>query len=197
MSKCHAGTYESKFHGWQTPPEIWKPLLWFLKLEYFSYDVCTTDFNIPAAHYYTEDGSYSRYGELEENIIKKHTDFIGSGLSGLWLGGCWCNPPHGELLEMFVEKAYLEYLKDNCNIWMLLPVGDRTMNVYYQKIVFEQSGFIVFLSGRISFLKHGIREGTAPSAYMLVYFGRHADEIADKWVKNPPLVGTLMRVYKK
>lgn len=205
MSKLHGDTYKSKFHGWQTPQEFWKPLLWFLNLEYFTYDVCNTptiseegtiSFNIPAAHYYTEKGMYSRYGELSDNIVKKVEDFIGDGLTGRWIGDIWMNPPHGALLEKFMDKLYLEYSQGYCRVWALLPVGDRTLNVYYQEIVFKQAGFVVFLKGKISFLKNGKKEGQAPSAYMLVYFGRDADEIADKWVKNPPLAGTLMRTYR-
>lgn len=54
MSRINKGLYSSADHTWQTPKEVFLPVLEGCQAEKFDMDVCTTGKNIPALIHFTE-----------------------------------------------------------------------------------------------------------------------------------------------
>jgi site-specific DNA-methyltransferase (adenine-specific) len=186
MSRINSGLYSSADQTWCTPPDLIQKLLAFEEMDHFHLDAACSDFNVPATFYYRKDGLHSRKMQINDKC----------GLTGDWeltapfdSSLVWLNPPYGKALQLFIKKAYEESLK-GCRVWALIPA--RTETVYQHDYGLTQAGFTVFLKGRLHFLQDGEDKGAAPFPTMLLYYGDDWKEKAERWVKNPPLKGTLM-----
>lgn len=75
--------FSSKTDLWETPQELFDGL----DAEFhFDLDVCALPDNAKCGKFYTP--------EID-------------GLSQPWHGTCWCNPPYGREIGIWVRKAYL------------------------------------------------------------------------------------------
>lgn len=220
MSRLNDGLYSSSDQTWMTPPDVWQPLLDFLKLPKFDIDVCCTKENIPARLYLKEHEVDSL--QVDWSRPAGNFPFPADPI-------CWMNPPYGDALELFLRKAYEESQK-GCRIWALVPA--RTETVYQHEAGLTKAGFTVFLYQRISFIpsealreklvaKHSekitakwlegklpgiepdpnwvrskaektVDTGVAPFPTMLLYYGSDWIEQLARWNINPPLLGTAM-----
>src|SRR5215831_17843290 len=74
--------HRSRTVEWETPQALFDRL----HAEFgFMLDVCATPDNAKCARYYTE---------------------ADDGLSQSWVGVCWCNPPYGKTLPIWIAKAW-------------------------------------------------------------------------------------------
>ena len=101
MSKYN---FEQKRNDYMSPPELVKKALAIKNRQEFDLDVCCSDFNIPAIHYYTD-------GDCD-------------GLKMKWKKLNWCNPPFDECAK-WIKKAYEEQQEGNETV-MLIPVRTET-----------------------------------------------------------------------
>jgi hypothetical protein len=193
MSKLNGSLYSSENHKWETPPDFVNALLTFEGRTAFDLDPACSRKNVPAHAHYV-------YPECD-------------GLTASWdVGGTpgetlvYLNPPYGGELKKFLHKTCKE-ANEGVKIWVLCPA--RTETLYQHEYGLTKAGFSVFISQRIVFYEEGYPymmpvkrkgvptgkfvEGNAPFPAMLLYYGRDSEEKAHKWVKNPPIKGTLMR----
>lgn len=170
MSRINKGLYSSEAHDWQTPPDFIQALLGFLECEQFRIDPCCSSMNIPARFHF----------------IDGHTD----GLKMKWSGSVFMNPPYGKVLKDWLKKCVEESKHGKATIWALVP--SRTETVYQHDYGIASANFTVFLKGRLSFLKNGEPQGTAPFPTMLLYWGNDWAEVAARWLDKKPWPGTLM-----
>lgn len=108
---------------------------------------------------FTIDAAASRDNAKCNRYFTKQTD----GLSNVWSGTVWCNPPYGKGIIDWVKKAY-ESQKDGVTTVMLLPA--RTDTKWFHEYVLGKAE-VRFLRGRIRF------EGSsynAPFPSILVIF---------------------------
>lgn len=197
MSKLNNGLYSSEDHTWMTPPELVEALLKFEGRDQFDLDAATTEFNIPAHSYYTDGMLYERtewvwpWPGIDKTCgLTGNRDLWGPDRENL----IFLNPPYGNKLKLFMEKAHKEAQK-GCRIWALVPA--RTETRYQHDFGLTKAGFTVFLKGRLEFLQNGEKKGTAPFPTMLLYFGDDWQEKAERWSQEQPWPGTLMVTYGK
>lgn len=113
---------QSQKHDWETP----QPFFDALDAEFgFTLDVCATHETAKCERYFTP---------------------IEDGLSQPWSGICWCNPPYGREIALWVRKAYEESQR-GCTVVCLLPA--RTDTGWWHDHVMR--GEIRFIRGRLRF----------------------------------------------
>lgn len=139
--------YSSNTGEWETPQAFFDEL----NREFsFDLDVCATGSNAKCNRYYS----------LKED-----------GLRQPWAGRVWCNPPYGNEIPLWLQKAHDEIISNAELIVMLLPA--RTDTRWFHKYVYNKPGIeIRFVKGRIKF---GGAEYNAPFPSMIVIF-RRADK---------------------
>jgi len=183
MSKIHPALYSSEAHDWQTPPDFIERLLKFEKRQRFDLDVACTQQNVPARIYCKEHEVDSLTVDWTKPVILE--PFPADPL-------CWMNPPYGNLLPKFVKKAYEEY-RQGCRIWGLIPARPDT--TYWHQYVFSAQSIVIFLKGRLKFIKPGSEElkgdGTAPFPTALIYWGSDWKDVAIRFVQEKPFEGTI------
>lgn len=131
--------YSSKTDLWETPQWLFDDL----NAKYhFDIDVCANVENAKCPKYFS-----------------KQID----GLKQEWQGICWCNPPYGREIGMWVEKAYRS-AATGATVVMLLPA--RTDTTWFHEYCLKY-GHITFLRGR---LKFGESKNSAPFPSMIVVF---------------------------
>ncbi len=133
--------FSSKSVVWETPQDLFSKL----NAEFeFTLDVCALPENAKCAQYYTP----------EED-----------GLNQPWTGVCWCNPPYGRGVEVWVRRA-LFASAEGAAVVMLLPA--RTDTRWFHEYIYGRDNVeIRFLRGR---LKFGGCKNSAPFPSMLVIF---------------------------
>jgi phage N-6-adenine-methyltransferase len=132
--------FSSATDEWTTPQLLFDKL----DAEFgFELDVCALDSSAKCARYFTPD-----------------TD----GLAQQWCGVCWMNPPYGDAIRRWVEKAHDAALAD-ATVVGLLPARVDT-GWWWDYCL---SGEIRFLRGR---LKFGTAKHVAPFPSAVVVFGR-------------------------
>lgn len=96
----------------------------------FTLDVAATHENAVCDTYYTEQGLWQNTDERGP-LLWRSVD----GLTGLWFGSVWCNPPFSDLW-IWVEKAWAEMARRDgpASIVMLCP-GNRQEQPGWQKLV--------------------------------------------------------------
>ena len=94
--------FTAKGVEYETPDHIFDPL----RAEFsFTCDVAADDTNAKCPTYFTKEDD---------------------ALTQDWRGMCWMNPPYGNLLRQFVEKAYHESRNSDCTVVCLIPVRANT-----------------------------------------------------------------------
>jgi len=124
MADKTATQFTAKGVEYETPDHIFLPL----DDEFgFTLDVAADCNNAKCARYFTE----------EDDALTKH-----------WRGICWMNPPYGNWLRRFVEKAYYESRSDDCTVVCLIPVRANTK--WWHKFVMK-SDEIRLIQGEVKF----------------------------------------------
>lgn len=140
--------FSSKSVEWETPRDLFDKLD---KEFHFTLDVCATDENAKCTEYYTK----------EQN-----------GLDRPWTGVCWCNPPYGRKVYLWIKKAAQAALEGN-TVVMLLP--SRTDTRWFHKYLYQQPGVeLRFLPGRLKFVGS---QNTAPFPSLVAVFRPAGEEM--------------------
>lgn len=96
---------------------------------HFTLDACARPENAKCARYFTPEQD---------------------GLSQMWSGRVWCNPPYGNKIPLWLQKASDEILANAELIVMLIPA--RTDTRWFHKYVYNKPGIeIRFIKGRLKF----------------------------------------------
>ena len=141
----YTGLFSSNSDNWSTPQDLYNELN---KEFNFTLDPCADVNNHKCAKYFT-----------------KEVD----GLKQSWGGErTFVNPPYGRELPKWVRKAYMEHLKPNTVVVMLIPA--RTDTSYFHRYIYNHAE-IRFIKGC---LKFGGSKNGAPFPSMLVIY-RSAD----------------------
>lgn len=122
--------FSAKSVEYETPWSLFNPL----HVEFgFTLDVCATHGN-----------------KKVDRCFTKEED----GLSQEWQGVCWCNPPYGREMPLWIRKAYDTARNGRGTVVMLIPA--RTNTSWWHDICMK--GEIRFLRGRPKFNngKHGL-----------------------------------------
>ena len=133
--------FSSKSDLWETPQDLFNEL----DAEFhFHLDVCALPENAKCKNYYTP--------EMD-------------GLSQPWKHICWCNPPYGRQIGLWVKHAWLSSTA-GATVVMLLPA--RTDTKWFHDYIYGKNNVeIRFLRGR---LKFGRCKNSAPFPSMVVVF---------------------------
>ena len=134
--------FSSNKMDWTTPKDFFEKL----NREFnFTLDPCASKENALCKKYYTEK---------EDGLIQ---DWQGETV--------FCNPPYGRGIEKWVEKCYLESLKPNTVIVLLIP--NRSDTKWYHKYIHKKAR-VEPVEGR---LKFGDSKNSAPFPSIWVVFG--------------------------
>lgn len=133
--------FSSKTDLWETPQDFFDKL----NDEFnFTLDVCALPENAKCNHYYTPEQD---------------------GLVFPWVGVCWCNPPYGKEIGLWVRRAWLASASGN-TVVMLLPA--RTDTKWFHDYIYKKSRVETrFVRGR---LKFGDSKNSAPFPSMVCIF---------------------------
>ena len=130
--------FSSATDMWSTPQEFFDGL----NSEFgFTLDVCSTHENAKCAYHFTE---------------------AEDGLSRVWDGICWMNPPYGRTIGKWMRKAYESSLT-GATVVCLVPA--RTDTAWWHD--YAVKGEVRFLRGR---LKFGGSPNSAPFPNAVVVF---------------------------
>ena len=130
----------SETDQWSTPQDLFNEL----DAEFgFELDVCADKANAKCSRYFTE---------------------ADDGLAQTWSGVCWMNPPYGEAIGKWVQKAR-ESAEAGATVVCLVPARVDTAWWWHNC----RYGEVRFLRGR---LKFGGSETSAPFPSAVVIFGR-------------------------
>ena len=130
-----SGLMSSLTDEWETPQDLFNK---YDEIYHFTLDAAASDQNHKCPNYYTK---------------------ADDGLSKMWGGCVWCNPPYGKQIGKWVRKAY----ESNCTVVMLLPA--RTDTRWFHDYCLK--GKVEFIRGRIRF---GGAKYNAPFPSMIVVF---------------------------
>lgn len=134
--------FSSKTDLWATPSSLFNEL----DNEFgFTCDVCALPENAKCKQFFTP--------EMD-------------GLKQEWTGVCWCNPPYGRKIGLWVEKA----AKAECTVVMLLPA--RTDTRWFHDYIYGYAE-IRFIKGR---LKFGGCDNSAPFPSMICVFRKDGEQ---------------------
>lgn len=139
----------SASNEWGTPLDLFDALNQEFR---FGVDVCATPELAKCERYYTPEQD---------------------GLAQKWTGTCWMNPPYGDQIGRWVEKAH-QSSKGTATVVCLLPARVDT-GWWWDHCLF---GEIRFLRGR---LKFGNAETGAPFPSAVVIFGRKPRVVWWEW----------------
>jgi phage N-6-adenine-methyltransferase len=145
VRRAGPGVYTSSTDLWATPQDLFDEL----DREFdFTLDVCAVSENAKCAAYYAP----------EQN-----------GLEQEWRGVCWMNPPYGDEIAKWVQKAYAS-AQAGATVVCLVPARVDT-GWWWNHCRY---GEIRFLRGRLRF---GGGENSAPFPSAVVIFGRDAQVV--------------------
>lgn len=132
------GMYSSKTDDWATPQYLYDKL----NNKYsFEVDVCAAPENAKCSKYFTEEQD---------------------GLKQKWEGKCWCNPPYGRQIGLWVEKAYKSSV---LGAFVVCLVPARTDTRWWNEWAIK--GEIEYIKGR---LKFGDSKNSAPFPSALITY---------------------------
>lgn len=139
--------FSSKTDLWATPQDF------FAKLDSefgFTLDVCALPENAKCPRYYTPQDD---------------------GLTQPWVGTCWCNPPYGRSVGLWVQRAAQACAEGN-TVVMLLPA--RTDTRWFHDYIYQHENVeIRFIRGR---LKFGDGQNSAPFPSLVAVFRPKKDD---------------------
>jgi phage N-6-adenine-methyltransferase len=145
MGKMNEGMFTSDSGEWETPSVFYDQLD---EIFDFTLDVCASEHN-----------------KKEDNYFSKETD----GLSQSWgAHRCFMNPPYGNDIKLWVEKARKEGAKEALVV-CLLPA--RTDTKWFHDNIPDALA-VKFIKGRLKFKNGGETESSAPFPSMVVVFGK-------------------------
>jgi phage N-6-adenine-methyltransferase len=148
MNQIH---FSSGTDNWATPQWLFD----LLDAEFdFAVDVCAVAQNAKCARYFSPEDD---------------------GLNQDWQGMCWCNPPYGRQIGLFIEKAWRSSLL-GATVVCLVPA--RTDTTYWHRFI-TLAHEIRFIKGR---LKFGKAQNSAPFPSAIIVFR------PDKREKDKPRV---------
>ena len=157
------GMFTSTTDLWETPQAFFDQL----NAEFcFSLDACALPWNAKCEGYYTPEQD---------------------GLSQIWTGVVWCNPPYGRKIGKWVEKAVAS-VSEGATVVMLLPA--RTDTQWFHRYIYHQAE-IRFVPGR---LKFGGAKWNAPFPCMVVIFrpgGKNRDDAGGDGVSLKDLIADV------
>jgi phage N-6-adenine-methyltransferase len=140
--KLNRGMFSSASEEWETPQKFFDAVD---AVFHFTLDVCAAHDNAKCDRYYTREDD---------------------GLSRVWRGVCWMNPPYGREISLWVKKAYESSLTDGAVVVCLLPA--RTDTRWWHDYVLCHAERIWFVRGRLRFSG----KGSAPFPSALIVFRR-------------------------
>jgi phage N-6-adenine-methyltransferase len=145
--------YSSETDQWSTPQDLYD----LLDSEFdFDIDVCATPENAKCETYFTEQDD---------------------GLAQLWTGTCWMNPPYGNEIAAWMEKAHTESRTPGTEVVCLVPARVDTAWWWNH----ARWGEVRFLRGR---LKFGGGTMGAPFPSAVVILGKPAKVVWwERWPK--------------
>ena len=123
---------------WATPQDLFDMLDHEFK---FETDVCASAENAKCKRFFTKEDD---------------------GLSQVWTGVCWMNPPYGREIGHWMAKAYRSSLA-RCTVVCLVPA--RTDTAWWHD--YAAKGEVRFIRGR---LKFGGHKNSAPFPSAVVIF---------------------------
>ena len=160
----------SEKQDWATPPEFIEWLVEEGIMARPTFDVAAAPHNTKAPQFYTK----------QDDALKQ-----------TWPSGIlWCNPPFGNELKLFVEKALDELWKkrDYTEVWFFIPA--RVDTNWFHDFVWPNAEMIYFIRGRMNFLEHGkSKKAGATFPSMLVQMLGPWSET--KWHGDQCVVSTL------
>ena len=184
--------YNSITDDYETPENIYKPILEFIKKDKFCLDVCASRKNIPADSYFAlEHGS--------------------CGLKGYWLNEynklctCFMNPPFKQA-QRWIRKAFLEIKQGEAEVWCVIP-ADRLNMVYFNSLLRENNNWFIavlekskkqvfnFRNPYISDEENNKNEfnGGYGKPIMILYIGENSKEYAKRWKEEQPLTSLVLQ----
>ena len=141
------GMMTSTTPEWATPQDLFDDL--DAKYGPFTLDPCATHDNAKCATYYT---------------------YFEDGLSQVWTGRVFMNPPYGRQIIKWVRKAY-ESAERGAMVVCLLP--SRTDTAWWHDYCMK--GEITFLRGRVYFEQEG-KSDRAPFPSAIVVFHSESED---------------------
>lgn len=133
--------YSSQTDEWATPQDFYDLVDAEFRPEL---DVCCLPRSAKCARYFTPEDD---------------------GLAQTWTGVCWMNPPYGQAISEWVEKAHQSARDNGATVVCLLPA--RTDTAWWWD--YCRHAEIRFIRGRLRF---GTATASAPFPNALVIFGR-------------------------
>lgn len=114
------------------------------------------------------DAAASINNRICDNFIDEAQD----ALKTPWFGdNIWCNPPYGKgydsTIAQFVQRGYEQHIDQQSTVVMLLPAYTDPK---YWRDYCTKAHEIRFLTGRLSFLDHGVSKTSARFPSALVIF---------------------------
>ena len=145
----------SKSDVWATSPDFFAKMV--RRYGPFDLDVCAL----------AENAKCSRFFSPEQD-----------GLQQRWEGCCWCNPPYGKTIGLWIHKAW-ESSVEGATVVLLLPA--RVDTRWWHKYVKPYAAVIDFIPGRLRF---GDGKYPAPFPSAVVVF-RPAKQYRCRWCERP------------
>ena len=134
--------FSSATDDWATPMHL------FRQLDYefgFDVDVCASADNAKCRRFYSKEDD---------------------GLAQDWRGVCWMNPPYGDTIGRWMQKAYESSQQGGATVVCLVPA--RTDTAWWHD--WAMKGEVRFLRGRLKF--GGAKDGAPfPSAVVIFRAG--------------------------
>jgi phage N-6-adenine-methyltransferase len=141
--------FSSATDEWATPQDFYD----VVNAEFrFDLDACALDSSAKCERYFTPE-----------------TD----GLAQEWTGTVWMNPPYGDVIPQWVEKAHRSAVA-GATVVCLVP--SRTDTAWFHDHCFP--GEVRFIRGRLRF---GGADASAPFPSCLVVLGPHIEQRAFAW----------------
>lgn len=157
--------YKALRDDYKTPECIYGPILRYFERDKFDIDVCCSDRNIPARHYYTKDG-----------IFHNSTD---NGLIRPWRGFVFCNPVWKYTIK-WIKKGVTELALNPDLIVTYVLSADKMYIGYVQDHILNNPDAVWFvLRGKQGFIIPGQEdEPPVPSVgTMVAILSKRAGEI--------------------
>jgi phage N-6-adenine-methyltransferase len=141
--------YSSETDEWATPQDFFD----VVNAEFsFTLDVCALDASAKCEHYFTPEAD---------------------GLAQNWTGTCWMNPPYGDVIGDWVQKAY-KSSQAGATVVCLVPA--RTDTAWFHDYCLP--GEVRLIRGRLRF---GAADASAPFPSCLVVLGPDVEQRAFGW----------------
>lgn len=110
------------------------------------------------------------------------------GLLLPWFGRVWCNPPYGNKTIKFIERL----AQHNHGMALIFTRCDTQC---WHKFIFPKATAILFLEGRLKFLKNGVpaKEGAGCGSALIAY-GEQDRIILERAVEDKLLKGYFIKL---